>query len=498
MRAKATENSIFKFGVNVNAATKLIPPVANEIFPLIHSYVNGSVSLDVEESIGSCCEFGDFGGRIKVVLDGFHMDPIDSEKITMKPLVGPSKNNSFRLRARSGELKARFAEIGFALGLAAYVPVTCDISGSIEVTISSIVLDFDVISVPSQNSSVFMSQSSDMRIENFDFDIQREYLGGDCGNNVVSGIIGNLLDLVQGSIEFVFELAINDELIKFPDDIIPKNHFEIPQIEPMTVFNDNTLAVKHRIPRMFLDTDSIIIEPSVQLEATLASPSWREGSRFSDTFITGEFPNPTSFNLANANIGADGVNNLISILWYLNWSTMANDRDAMNSVLCQPTENDPCPLPPLKEEFDLSDDEYWFLLPLGNARVFKVSYVIEAPKLEFSNDDLIYAKSKARVKVDGLSFFGLELDRIAQIQADLNFVGTSIEYNESTRKYSGLELQQVTFSNLAIEHANRPLVCFVVVDFVLGIIETLLNRFVTGGIMDMLNKSFDDAVKCEF
>ena len=137
---------------------------------------------------------------------------------------------------------------------------------------------------------------------------------------------------------------------------------------------------------MYKNADSITIQPSVTLEARSASPSWRNGSRYSESFVSGEFANPTSFNHATANIGADGVNNLISLLWYLNWSTMANDEEAMNSVLCKPTENDPCPLPPLKEEFSASNNEYWYLLPLVNAKVFKLSYVVEAPKVEFSNN----------------------------------------------------------------------------------------------------------------
>ena len=100
--------------------------------------------------------------------------------------------------------------------------------------------------------------------------------------------------------------------------------------------------------------------------------------------------------------------------------------------------------------------------------------------------------------MDGLCFFGFELDRIAQVQADINFVGTSLTYNANTRRYGGLELKEIEFSNLKIEHANRPLACYLVANAVLGIMQRLLNRFVTDGIMDMLNESIDDAVKSKY
>jgi len=230
-------------------------------------------------------------------------------------------------------------------------------------------------------------------------------------------------------------------------------------------------------------------EASLNLEATLKIPNWRSGRKFGQQFKSGGIlPDPTIRSLANANVGADGLNNAITMLWYLIWADLATNPNSENSPLCRPTQDDPCPLPPLSKDYYPSDFEFWSLLPLGNCEKFTLNYVIEPPMFDFV-DGFVHGTAKGLLHLEGISIFGANLDNIATMSGSVDFVSTTLEYDAETETYSGLQLVDFTLNDLKIESAMRPLICRLAVGLVLNVVRSVLNELLNDKVIDKSNEA---------
>ena len=473
--------TVFKVGLDVDAMNALIPTFASDVYPLLIDYLEGSDALDGFNTTESI-----IGGTANAFAAGFFLDAVDEEQISITPLPTLSSSDSIRLRVSSGPMRAGFSEVGLAFDITVIIDILCEVLGTISIDVSSIGIDID-ITPDLYEPSNFTVKVQNIHIDGATLSIDTDLGGEICSN--FNAFAETLLNLLTNALETLFQFAIRTEILDFDFTVnMPETYFRVPQIKPIQIFN-NELHFRHDISRLSTDKNAIFVDSSLALQASLTTPHWRAGRRFIQPFQSGGMiSQPAILNLVNVNIGADGVNNAIRMLWYLIWADLVTDPNAETSPLCKLTEEDPCPYPPLSKEFYPSDIEYWSLLPLGNSEKFVMNYVIEPPTLEFV-DGYVHGTSKGYLHIEGMSFFGQSLDDLARISASVDFISTNLEYDASSETYGGLQLVEFSLNDLQIESAMRPLMCRLTVGLVLNVVRSILNELIDIELMDKANKA---------
>ena len=471
----------------------LIPPLVDGLFSKLKEALDGSIVLNATESAGECCKFGDFGGRVSAYLGGFFISPINEKQVSISATPGPIfPSNSIRLNVNTGKIKAGFSEVGLAASFAAIFPVQCSLFAAVDAEIDSILLVLDLYSNPS-NTSAFSFRTSEFRIGGLSFSF--EPMMDDKGFcSVVAEFISIIFRLLSATLKRLFIERINDFLVEFAINQLPTSKFQTPQIPPLNITKNNTLALDYKVPTFFVETDSIVVVTSLDLEASLYSPSWREGYKRTQPYNSGKsFPDPPKSNLINAFIGADGLNNVFAMLWYLLWADIVTDEASIDSPLCEPTTNDPCPIPPFREEFTMGDKELWAFLPLGLYKSIFVNAVINPPVLNFETGSLVSGTMSSNLILEGRTLIRPRNRVIADVTAEINFDSAQLEYNPDSGVFSGLQIKDFSVGDIQLNYAYRP-ARRISMNVILNMVERIINRLIANRLLDMVNGAIIQAV----
>ena len=475
-----------KVGLNVDSLNALIPPFASEVYPLLIDYLEGSDELNGFNETENI-----IGGTATAIVEDFFLESVDEEKITVTPIPTLSSSESIRLRVSSGPMRAGFAEVGLAFDITVIIQILCEVFGTISVDITSISIDIDM--TPSINEpSTFAVKVQEIHVDAATLSIDPDVDDEIC--SVFNNLALILLDLLTNTLEILFQVAVSTQMLDFDFTVdMPATRLQVPQIDTLEILK-NELHIQHDFSKLTTDGNAIFADSSFALEAALSFPQWRAGSKFTEIFNSGGLiADPNISNLVNVNIGADSVNNAVGMLWYLIWADLVTDPQAETSPLCKPSQEDPCPLPPLSKDFYPSDFEYWSLLFLGNCEKFTLNYVIEPPILEFI-DGFVHGTAQGYLHIEGISFFGNSLDDLARISASVDFISTNLDYDTSSETFSGLQLVDFNLSNLQIESAMRPLMCRLTVGLILNVVQTILNELVANELMNKANEAISKAL----
>ena len=487
------ENIIAKIGVNMNVLNELIPPLVENFFPNLIEALEDSVELNATETVGDSV----FGGRISANLKDFFMKPVKGEDLSISAVRGPLfPENSLRLKVETGVINAGFNDVGLVAEFNAFDSFGgCNIETELGLKVNSIDLIFDLFATdPTVSTTNFSFKASDVNVNGFDLDFNPSF---DC-SSVLLEIPLLLLGGLTQTLSSLFIVAINENLIDFVLSQIPQRTFEIPATPPMNIVRNNTLSIDYRVPKFYVTSDSIVVESSLEMGAELTTPEWRAGCKHTakPNLAGNHFPKPSTLNLANANIGADVLNNFLDALWYVLWSDIGTDERAANSTLCRPTLHDPCPLPPFIEVFRPSNLLFWILVPFNMRfrRDFILSGQIEAPYVEFKNGDRgdLYITTPATLLLEGTRLIGGNEQLLATITTNINLAASSLEYDSETGNLSGLQITDFTFDNMRAESpGNRPLLG---TNVILNQIERILRRIIRNRIVDIANAAITSAL----
>jgi len=486
-------NKLLRVGVNVSAANALIPPLVNGLFPQLVDSLEGNIELDASESAGECCDFGDVGGQVSAQLHGFFLDPINEKLVNISVSPGPIfPSNSIRLTVNTGRVGAGFTEVGLAASFAAIFPVDCSVFATVEAEIENFALVLDVFSDPESSSRKFSVKASDFRVEGIGFKF-KPVVDNVC--SVVAEFVNIIFTLLTVALQKLLTRKLNEILQNFALENIPQSDFEMPPIPPINITKNNSLLLDYNIPNFFVQDDSIIVEADIKSEAALQSPRWRKGSSYKNTYSSGKlFPEPIKKNLVNANIGADGLNDLFDKVWYLLWAEASGgNRTSMFSPLCQKTENDPCALPPLRQVYGINDSEYYAFLPFGIHRRFMLNAIINPPQLEFESGSLMSGTTSVALLLEGITMLGGKRVSVAEMTADINLRASSLKYNPITGIFSGLQITRFSVEDLRIDDSIRPLRTFTM-NILLTLIERVLNSIFRVQLQQKANEAILEAL----
>ena len=483
------QDSLIKFGVDFAAISSLVA----DIFPILASSIQQNPDIEVTESTGTCCNIGDVGGRITAFMRGFTVDPINEDGVSIATSPGPGfSDKSVRLLVNTGRIKTRFAEVGAVAGFAFFFPVECTVSLALTVEINSISFIFDFFS-ESPESDEFTLRASNFTVNGVDIRLRPLFDTSSTTCSIISATIGTIISLLSESIETLIFDSLTHDLNDFAQNQTMNRTIDMPSPEPVNIVKTNTLALDFHLPSFFVEEDSIVGRTTLGLEAVLNTPSWRVGRKYSYSLISeNDFSEPAIADLVNANIGSDGVNYIVDMLWYLVWSDFATDEKSATSPLCQPTKDDPCPLPPFRQEFGMTDLAFWPLFLLGARRSFILSGVIQPPRLDFETDGLIRGTAQALFLIDGITFIDGDTDTISSMTANVEFFISLPEFDETTGLLSGLQITEFSFDDFDIEES--PLFRKFYLRLALNVVERVLNRQILSRFTNLINEATSDAL----
>ena len=235
-----------------------------------------------------------------------------------------------------------------------------------------------------------------------------------------------------------------------------------------TVVNTITNTVPLYIPLDFDLTDNLAlsIKPSIEkfradsspasfielsgglaIQGILKGPEWRAGNSFSNDLLRiQDVPDPEVDQLINVNIGAGGLNSLIQPAWYLGWSTIATEPEALESPLCQgkAIDTDPCPFPPFIrwagsiENILLSS----VLIFRGFFTSFSYHASVPPPSIELSTQAATGTVS-AQVAIMGNTWRG-GVEEVAMVDVTVSATSSIPKYNSGSGFFDWKGLVDVT------------------------------------------------------
>lgn len=226
-------------------------------------------------------------------------------------------------------------------------------------------------------------------------------------------------------------------------------------------------------------------------------PAHRAGLSYKPISPTTTVSPPLSDDL-NIGFFANGFNSIVDGLWYLAWSTIAVDEAAVDSLLCQTTPNDPCPFPPLIQEWEFFSLRKHLLSAVfvrqGRFRSFTTNLVLSPPEIQFDGEsNSMSGLATAVLQLEGVRRNG---DRVALATLNAGLVASTTipDFDATAGRWSPFELSLEVLKPM-VEFAGDPPV-EILVESLLGIGAAIVNEasdrlleFVNDGIETALARS---------
>jgi hypothetical protein len=452
--------------LGIPAINKLIKPFADSFFPGLIQYVNQYADQKLVETAqsGSCCDWGDFGVKASAWVQGFYLNSIGENQITLTtvPPAPPVPSQSVVVNLRASNLSAGFRSVGVSAGFACGFPVNCRISCQANVTIPALEISAELQLL--DDGVTFRITPVGASLPNLsillvpDFDNVCSVLAAPIV--AVFGELGTLLtDIALPFLQGVIFDGVKSLIC--PNGACPE--ISIPAIPPI-VINAGQLNVYPDLQRWAGAPGEIMGNGLGHFQSTLSSPAWRAGRSHLTPLGTSagiETPVPTIDNMASISIGSVGASAFIDNLWYLVWATLATDARGGESGLCTATNTDPCPFPPIVTSVAAGDPLFTALSAIfighGPYSSFETSVLLPSPSVRFETGGSagsIKGMQTANMLVRGLS--DSKSDLLATVSAPYSLDAAVPKYDAATGIFSGLEISNPVFDSPAVTFPGQP------------------------------------------
>jgi hypothetical protein len=450
----------------------VIKPFADSFFPGLIKYVNQYADKQLVETAeaGSCCDWGDWGVKASAWIQGFYLNSIAENQITLTtvPPVPPVPSQSIEVHLRASNLSAGFHNVGCSAGFAAGFPINCSISCQAMVTIPALEISAEVqllddgVTLRITPTGISLPNLSILLVPNFD--------------NVCSvlaapivavfGLLGGLLTNV--ALPFLQGVIFDGvKSLICPNGACPE--ISIPAIPPIAINAAGQLNVYPDLQQLWADAPGLIIGNGLgHFQSTLSSPAWRAGrSHLTPLGTSGgiETPVPSIDDMASISLGSVGASAFIENLWYLVWATLATDARGYiaggESGLCTATDTDPCPFPPIVTSVAPGDPLFTVLSAIfvghGPYSSFENCVQLPSPSVRFETEGSagsIKGMQMANMLVRGLS--DSKLDLLATVSAPYSLDAAVPKYDAATGIFSGLEISSLVFDSPQVTFPGQP------------------------------------------
>jgi len=235
-------------GIDLRAMNALIDSFASDVYPILFDFLERSEPLQGFNSTQSI-----IGGTASALVAGFFVETLDEDKIAISTQESLPSSDSISLSVSSGPVRAGFAEVGLAFDITIFTQFLCDVLGTISIEFSSIIIDIEVTPYSNEPSS-FNVSAKEVRIEGASLSIDPNVDGDICSD--FNNLVEILLNLLSTSLELLFALAVQREILDFDITIdMPPTTFNVPQIDPIDIM-DNELHLIHNISNLYATRDA--------------------------------------------------------------------------------------------------------------------------------------------------------------------------------------------------------------------------------------------------
>lgn len=319
-----------------------------------------------------------------------------------------------------------------------------------------------------------------------------------CGS-IASEIVGFLGDVILDIAGFlvnelssVLEGAIQD----LANDVLRDEFIPIAITESLDLLKGRVnvdFAVRE------LDSASQAVKLSVftGFSSVLNEPSYRQGLSINPSLdLERAVPDPTGGGLVNAHLGLDFINQLLANVWYLAWPLLQEEPSAMESILCEPLPNDPCPFPPYQDAAPRASSGIFGFssgsLAMGLFRDFSFEAFVPIPTV-FADGNLLAMSARGKILLRGTPLFGGETVDLVSFEAQIKGSVATPLYNTTTNTIQNLAIGDIEIEDVEAEFIQgRPLLGLGV-NSVLDTARTIIN-FLFDAFLPLVNQEIKSAL----
>lgn len=482
----ASSQPIFKSVAGLGVVDNTLEAIRSSVAPGFLRFVNDGIATTIFPSVS--VPFG-----IPGVLESTFSMSVgsiglveDSSDIGLD--VNPGDDDlSVRAGATLGGVSGILQDFTVGLDLRVFgQPLSCGVQ--IDAGANLPPVGFGVLSAvdPSTNIATIVADSIQLQFPQFFLGLV--VMNGDCASmdttvrdsllQVFTTEVNNFL----ASVSSTANLAIAGIQSNFLNAFQP---IQIPLPPPLEfdVIPGRTLVIAPQLTGFRASTvpvTNIAADATSLFSARLSQPSHREGSSYANGDIaTSELPDPNTDQLINFHLSADGLNSLFMPSWYLMWSTIATDPDAVTSALCQPIPTDVCPFPPVRQATSTFTSVLLLLttfLNFGPMLDWNFEFVSNPPRIDFTEGNLVTGRAFGSVLVKARPLFGDTMKEVALVDMATSIGARLPDYDSATGVFSNFGLD----SDFRIESASIG-----------GLFGSFAEMVLQGPLSSLLNFAFD-------
>lgn len=356
-----------------------------------------------EARVGTCCGIGNFGARAEIRLFDFALDKLESLEQQMKVETTPrrySKDGRSRSAVRfhsSGSDLRMVSGVRAAVGMAALVPLDCEVRAKTDLRMHEYSIRFDM---DAEGNSFRVAEINPGQMT---MSVVPVFKGATC--EIVSGFVRDVFKTLANELTTmfrnVFTPLMNDHLRELINDKLEflspeKMNFDLEALLPGSL-----LSMTPRLDAFVSQDRTADLRASFDLEARASRPNWRRGSDTSfryeewdaaDGDTAPPLPSPGADHAFNLHLGAPAINEVVANVFYLVWNFLVADDDPVSerSSLCtdRPSlSTDPCPFPPARTTLQAFDKaKFWMIFaifPFQLFTKFDLLTVLPPPRMIF-------------------------------------------------------------------------------------------------------------------
>lgn len=497
----------------VGLAGQLLAPLGvllTEAVKEMNKALPGGGVLEEGAIVGSCCEIGDVGAKLKLGLFDFEMEKLDTEKqIVVKAKPVANKAGVVGVRSHGKQLRLS-SGVAATLGMAAILPFECTVDTTATLVMERYSVDFNVD----------LNEKADGERRFYVDQIDE----GEARVEIAPKLSGSC-EPVQSAVERVFEL-MSQRLTKSFRNVFSVRLTEIVtnQINKMIDFVlpalvDIDLGVRDLLPGRRLEVVprldfaatrelSTDWRASGLIEAHLDQPEWRSGRSFSyDDYAAdgGEskiMPDPDLGHVFNLHVGERALNRLISTVWYAAASALTEDEALEKSPLCAlapSTPTDPCPFLPFQRSFGMLDPAYWvsfIMFPFKIFAGYDLQSLLTPPRVDFVAEGLEGSGTVSMMLRGRTGNAEIDADDesvLAILKGAYSVKGGLPGFDYDTGRFNLLRLDGVFLGDVEIEFPNCAPILGSLATLLVNVLSTATG-FATSLLLTLLNDAVEETI----
>ena len=492
--------STFSGGFRVASLNALLDDLGTSFLPSL--FENAGNGLLAEPLVNEKFDYlgqEDFFSLV-VLVENLQVDPFRADQLTLETFPVTDSNTTRNSRqAGTFKLSATPAEVKLMASATAGVmrtcPVpftcTCGVGLTPTITLEELSIEFTLEMVDETHAQM---GASNIQMEGLSLDFQPE-IEGICdfigefmaGLATLGRLEDRLLDLFKdGFLDFV-EQTLDGQTILF-------DHLGVIQLPT------GTITPTLNVTSLSATQQDVSATLATSFQANLQKPDFRKGNSYGTLISTDntERKNVQAADvrgLASAHLSFQGINDLIRSIWYTQWASMATDRTAMASSLCQDLainqgitttdQQDACPFLPMIRTRTSSHPDWWFMnlmYTFGYYSEFRYSFVVPPPTLDYV-DNQFQGTVPATLLVQGVPRLANQEHRdLLTIHGAVDIRAPIPTYNTETSRITNFEITNLDIRDMKVDFIEKAFLgwLFDPTNFVnSNIIEALLPLVVT-------------------